>query len=341
MRIDYVSADDDGARWDAFVEPRASAATDLFAWRRVVRETYGIRSHFLAASEGGEMRGTLGLYELRHPLFGHYLSSAVFGTDGGLHTTSSDAREALLAEAKALAERSGVAYLVIRTRDEALPGFAADERYRTAVVPLQGTAESAFKALPVKTRNQVRRGMKEGFTVSTGAEQRDAFVDVFHHHMRDLGSPAHSPSYYEAIARHLTPRTDFVVVRDGNAVVGGALVFRVNGTATNYHTVTLRQYNKRCPNYLLYWHMIASSYERGCHAFDMGRSEAGSTQLKFKENWGPRVVPLFYNYHLVRARAVPQLNPRNPKFRAAVAVWQRLPVAVTRIVGPRLISGLA
>jgi FemAB-related protein (PEP-CTERM system-associated) len=341
MRVEYLGADGDASRWDGFVEPRASAVTDLFAWRHVVRETYGIASHFLIATDGTDVHGALGLYEVRHPMFGHYLSTAVFGTDGGLHATSAPAHEALIAEAKALAARLRVAYLAIRTRDAALPGFDTDTRYRTAIIALEGSADAAFKALPVKTRNQVRRGLKEGFTISAGHDQRAAFVDVFHRHMRDLGSPAHSPRYYDAIERYVGDRAEFLVVRDGATLVGGALVFRVNGTVTNHHTVTLRQFNRRCPNYLLYWHMLESGYQRGCRAFDMGRSEADSTQLKFKENWSPRVVPLFYNYHLVRAHQRPQLNPRNPKFRAAVAVWQRLPVAVTRVIGPRLISGLA
>jgi hypothetical protein len=31
---------------------------------------------------------------------------------------------------------------------------------------------------------------------------------------------------------------------------------------------------------------------------------------------------------------MPELNVNNPKFKLAIAVWQRLPVAVTRMIGP-------
>jgi FemAB-related protein (PEP-CTERM system-associated) len=341
MRVEYVDAGADANRWDAYVGARAAAITDVFAWRHVVHDAYGIVAHFLLAVDGSKPVGALSLFEIRHPIFGHYLASAVFGNDGGLFHDTDAARDALVEEAKALAARLNVAHLLIRTRGVALPGFHADRRYRASVLGLSGSADDALERLPATTRNQVRRGMKEGFTVSTGADQIDAFHDVFHQHMRDLGSPAHGMPFYRAVQKHLGDRAEFYVVRDGATLVSGALLFWVNGTAQNYHTVSLRDFNRRCPNYLLYWRMIEASYARGLRTFDMGRSEEGSSQLKFKENWGTREEVLSYNYHLGRAKAVPSMSPRDPKFRAAIAVWSRLPVFVTRAIGPQLIKGIA
>ncbi|MEK7402219.1 MAG: GNAT family N-acetyltransferase [Gemmatimonadota bacterium] len=340
MRVEYLN-ENDATRWEGYVGSRASAITDVFAWRLVVRDAYDIASHFTMAVDGDRVVGALALFEMRHPVFGHYLASAVFGNDGGLFHDTDAARDALVAEARALASRLDVAYLLIRTRGVALKEFHVDGHYRASVLDLAGDAETALNQLPATTRNQVRRGMKEGFTVSTGADQINAFHDVFHEHMRNLGSPAHGMAFYRAVQRHLGDRVEFYVVRDGATLVAGALLFWINGTAQNYHTVSLRRFNRRCPNYLLYWRMIEASYGRGLGAFDMGRSEDGSSQLKFKENWGTDAVALCYNYHLVRAKAPPALSPSNPRFRAAIAVWSRLPVFVTKAIGPRLISGLA
>lgn len=340
MRIAYVTGDDP-ARWDGYVGPRTSTVTDLAAWRLVVRDAYSISSHFLVALDDERCVGALGLYEIRHPIFGHYLSTAVFTTDGGLHFDNAAALDALLAEAKALAVRLKVAYLVIRTRGAALDGFHVDQHYRTAVVDLSAGAEAAWNRLPNKTRNQVRRGTKEGFTLETGHSQMRAFFDVFHEHMRDLGSPAHSMRYYEAIIEYLGDRAEFWVLRDGNALAAGALLFWTNGTAMNYHSVALRRFNKRCPNYLLYWKMLEASAARGCTRFDMGRSEAGSSNLQFKSNWGAAELTLYYNYYLVDATNVPYVDPRNRKYAMAIAAWRKMPLSVTKRLGPRLISGVA
>jgi len=341
MRIIDIGEGEDAKRYDAYVNRWTTAVTDLTAWRRIVRDAYGLNSWFLAAERGDRLIGSLGLFEARHFIFGRYLATAPFGNDGGFFFDDEAARDALVAAARDLADRLGVDYLVIRTRGCELPGFAVDRHYRTAVIDLQGGADAVWKnTLPPKTRNQIRRGLKEGFSVATGHTQRGAFYDVFHEHMRDLGSPAHNWRFYESVVEHLGDRADFFVVRDGTRLVAGALLFWVNGTAMNLHTVALRQFNRRCPNYLIYWKMIEASCALGCKRFDMGRSGSDSPNLKFKMNWGPEPMPLFYNYYLRKLKGVPYMDPRNPKYRIPIAIWHRLPVSLTKLLGPRLIAGL-
>lgn len=341
LTVRQILRGDDASRFDSWVEARATAPTDLPAWRQIVRDAYGTTSHAFAAFDGDRIRGALTLFEASHPLFGHYLATGAFGNDGGFHVDGAGARDALQNEAIALGERLRVDYVLFRLRDEDLPGLNIDRHYRTAVIDLAGGAEAVWSSiLPAKTRNQIRKGMKEGFTVRSGPGEMGAFFDVFTTHMRELGSPAHSTRFYESVLEHLGPSAEFVVVGDGRRTAAGALLFRVNGVATNYHTVALREFNPRCPNYLIYWTMIESSCERGCRLFDMGRSEDGSPNLKFKMNWGPAVIPLSYNYSLRTLRETPYLDPRNPRYRIPIALWQKTPLFVTRRLGPRLISGL-
>src|SRR6185295_9599367 len=157
MRITAID-DADAARWDAYVGPRTGTVTDLYAWRRVVRRAYGMRSHYLAAREGAALTGALALFEVRHPLLGHYLATAPFGNDGGFHHDGPEARARLLEEARRLADRLRVSYLLVRTRDDDLEGFVVDRRYTVATVDLAGGAAALWDRLPAKTRNQVRRG---------------------------------------------------------------------------------------------------------------------------------------------------------------------------------------
>ena len=251
VQLTHIISDEEEKRWDDYVQARGCTVTDLSAWRHVVQDAYGIRSWFLAATRAGGIKGTLGLYEVSHPIFGHYLATAVFGNDGGLHFDDSEARDLLIESARKLADERDVDYLLIRTRGEPLDGFVLDDHYRTAMIDLSDGPEKVWsETLKAKTRNQIRRGIKERFTVSAGDSQLLPFFKVFHEHMRFLGSPAHSLRFYEAIRKRLTSVARFLVARDGRRVVGGALLFQVNGTAMNYHTVALNKYSRRCPNYL-------------------------------------------------------------------------------------------
>lgn len=328
-------------RWNKYVEQRTSTVSDLSGWRHVVQEVYGIRSYCMAVEDNEAFIGTLGLFEVKHPLFGHYLTTAIFSTEGGLHYDSDIAYEMLIEEAKRLADELQVDYLLIRTRALQIGGFKQDQHYRTAVLDLQGGPIVLWeKTLGGKTRNQVRRGIKEGFTIHTGHDQMADFHRVINTHMRDLGSPAHSKLFYQNIIEFLGEHAHFIVIREGRRPVAGALLFEINGTATNLHTVSLMKYNRRCPNYLLYWDMIRGACERGNTKFDMGRSEADSSNLKFKQNWGTENVELNYNYYLRNLAEVPYVDPRNSRYQLPIAIWKKLPLPVTGVLGPWLIRGL-
>ena len=73
----------------------------------------------------------------------------------------------------------------------------------------------------------------------------------------------------------------------------------------------------------------------------MGRSKAGSSNLKFKQNWGVQVVELNYDYYLRKLTDTPNMNPENPRYQLPIAIWKKLPLSVTGVLGPWLIRGIA
>jgi hypothetical protein len=47
-------------------------------------------------------------------------------------------------------------------------------------------------------------------------------------------------------------------------------------------------------------------------------------------------VPLPYQYVLRGGAALPNLSPANPKMRLAIETWKRLPLGLTKRIGPTL-----
>jgi hypothetical protein len=80
--------------------------------------------------------------------------------------------------------------------------------------------------------------------------------------------------------------------------------------------------------------------ERGVHIFDYGRSKRGTGSFDFKKNWGFVPAQLHYEYRLRKGDAIPQRNPLNPKYRAMVAMWRRLPLPVANTLGPWIVRNL-
>ena len=40
---------------------------------------------------------------------------------------------------------------------------------------------------------------------------------------------------------------------------------------------------------------------------------------------------------LVRRKQLPDFTPKNPKFQAAIQLWRKLPIPLTRLIGPPLV----
>ena len=90
----------------------------------------------------------------------------------------------------------------------------------------------------------------------------------------------------------------------------------------------------------MYWELMRRSCESGIRIFDFGRSKVGTGSYSFKKNWGFEPVPLFYEYFLVNADRVPDINPMNPKYRLFIKLWKKLPLPVANTIGPWLSRNL-
>jgi len=75
---------------------------------------------------------------------------------------------------------------------------------------------------------------------------------------------------------------------------------------------------------------------RGVRLFDYGRSKLDTGSYSFKKHWGFEPEPLHYEYYLVKAQAMPDLSPKNPKYRVFIEGWKRLPMPVATRLGPCL-----
>jgi hypothetical protein len=49
----------------------------------------------------------------------------------------------------------------------------------------------------------------------------------------------------------------------------------------------------------------------------------------------PIVLP--YQYWMMNGAPLPNNNPTNPKFQLAIKVWQRMPLSLTKVIGPHLV----
>jgi len=339
-----VSASIDPERWDGYVNhAAASTLYHLYGWRRVVEESFGHETPYLSASdESSRVIGVLPLVQLQSRLFGHMLVSMPFFNYGGICADREDVRQALLHAAIALATERKVDFIEIRhdeQNEEWQRGLAKKSAKVSMRLPLPASADELWKSLGSKLRNQIQRPRKEGMTCAIGgAELLDGFYDVFSSNMRDLGTPVYSKAFFRNILSQFPDRAWICSVYSDKRPVASGLLIGFKQRIEIPWASSLRSFNRLSPNMLLYWSGLEHACMRGYREFDFGRSTPNEGTYRFKEQWGAKPHPLHWYYWLPGGREMPQVNPRNPKYRTAIALWQRLPVSVTRLIGPGIVK---
>ena len=320
--------------------------TALDSWSQLVEKVYGYRIHRYEAVENDQIVGILSLTEVKHPVFRHYIATSPFGSYGGFSYSSSEARDALLNEAQALANTQSAEYINVRfeaRQGETPPaGWAQSSNYSTYRVDLGRDIEQLLGSFSSDHRNHIRKSLKKGFSVNFGRlDLLDDAYESLARSMHELGSPYHHKRYLQNMAEVVGSDLEFAVVYDSSGILAGAGVFISQGkVVTNLHANILRKFRSDYAGEFFYWSVIERYAQKGFKVFDLGRSLVGSGNEVFKMKWKPRKIPLAYWYYLPKGGPIPELNQKSPKFQFAIRIWKRLPSFVVRTLGPRLIRGI-
>ncbi|HEX6163433.1 MAG TPA: FemAB family XrtA/PEP-CTERM system-associated protein [Vicinamibacterales bacterium] len=337
-----IAAHADAHAWDRFVRSHRDASFyHLYSWRDVFERAFRHRTEYLSATCDGQIAGVLPLVILDSWMGGRYAVSLPFVNYGGVLAADARVAGALLAHATAMAARDRWTHVEMRHRDRMFAGLPVKQHKVAMTLALPQSAALAWDGLDRKVRNQVRKAQKSGLTAELGGgELLDGFYDVFSRNMRDLGTPVYPKSFFSETLRCFPAAARVCIVRRGTQPVAAALVTAFRDVVEVPSAGSLREWRSLCPNHLLYWTLIENAIESGKRVFDFGRSTPGEGTFLFKQQWGAGPTPLSWEYQLLSQRALPDRSPRNAKFAPAIAVWKRLPVGVTRIVGPHLVRSL-
>ncbi len=338
MRVRECEARD-GAPWDAFVDAHDGATFfHRFGWRAVFEQALGHRTHYLVVEQDGAITGVLPLLHVRSLLFGNSLSSLGFCSEAGPLAATPEARDALEAEALAIAQRLGVGALEYRLSAPGGKGRVTKDLYETFSKPILADEDANMKAIRSKQRNIIRKGIKNGLEFDTGT--LESFYPVYAESVRNLGTPVFPRRLFAAIREAFADDTEFVVATLDGRVISSAMNFYFRNSVCPYYWGGSFEARALKGNDYLAWSILCRAAARGCTTFDFGRSKKDTGSYQWKGNLGFEARPLYYEYELVRATEMPDINPLNPRYRLFVEAWKRLPLPIAGLVGPWLSRNL-
>ncbi len=322
-------------------------------WLTVLREALGHRTMAIVARENaaghrvGRLVGYLPLALVSSHLFGRYLVSLPYLNRAGVVAVDESVRDAIVDGAAELADQLKVQYLELRHQGKGISHSAITRNRDDKVhmrMNLPGEVEELWSGYNAKVRNQVRKGDKAGLAIEFGgAELLGGFYDVFCTNMRDLGTPVYPRRLFAAVLATFDQGAELAVVRHEGRAVAGALLLHTAVDGRSEASVpsasSLRGAKQTNANMWMYHELLKRAVSRGAGVFDFGRSTPDSGTYRFKKQWGAAASPATWQYYL-RSGDVSAVRPDNPKYKRRIATWQKLPVWVTRLVGPAIVKGI-
>jgi FemAB-related protein (PEP-CTERM system-associated) len=331
----------DEERWDSFVHRCGQASFfHCIGWKQIIEDVFHHRTHYRVAERRGEIAGILPLAEIRSRVFGHSLVSLPFAVYGGPVAIDAKAERALIDAAVGLAHTLQVEHLELRNRSPKCPAWPAQDLYVTFRKPLLRDVDANLLAVPRKQRAMVRKGMKHGLRSEIDASV-DRFFELYADNMHRHGTPPFSKKYFASLRRVFGERCEVLTVVDpAGRPVSTVMSFYFKDEVLPYYAGDTEAARELAANDFKYWELMRRACERGVRIFDFGRSKRGTGSFDFKKNWGFEASPLAYEYQLLEREDVPQNNPLNPKYRAFIALWRRLPKAAANALGPHIVRHL-
>lgn len=311
-------------------------------WLKALEHGLSHVPYMLEAIDDDETVGLLPLAFVKSRLFGRFLVGLPYLNYGGVIAEDEVVAGRLIDRAIALADELDVRHLELRhKRAIDHPRLTTRSGHKVhMILTLPATPDELWKQLRSNVRNHIRRGQKNGLIVIWGAEELlPEFYAVFSHNMRDLGTPVYSGSLFRSALRQFPDQVELCVVRlEGRPVAAGMLVHGWKTTEIPSAS-SLRKYNSTNANSVMYWNLLERAIQKGQETFDFGRSTPGTSVCSFKEQWGAKPEPAEWQYYM-RGGTADDMRPDNPRYRRLIQTWQRLPVWLTRWIGPIVVRGI-
>lgn len=330
------------SEWQAFIEN--SFHSNIYhdaVWWEIIESNFGHKSYCITCrDQSGRLKGVLPLCHLKSMLFGSFTVSMPFFNYGGPLAVSDIAEEALLSHAARLTEELGCSHMEIRDV-RSRKNWISVQRKVSMILPLPDTDTELDANLGSKIRAQVKKAESNGLRVCFGGvDLVDHFYEVFSRNMRDLGTPVYGKKLFvDTLAKF--PEAAFIaMVYRGDTPLAASFLIGYRDKLEIPWASSIRSENHLGSNMFMYRSVLSEAISRKYKYFDFGRSTTGSSTFSFKKQWGAKQHPLYWHYWTRGGADAPQINPDNPKYKLVISIWQKLPVFVTRIIGPLIAKNL-
>lgn len=323
--------------WNAYVDKHEDGSFfHLGEWAELIEALFSHEAHYLVAKEDSQIVGVLPLVEQKSKLFGHTLISTPFCVYGGAIADTAEIRGALENKALEIGKERKVDFVELRYKQPVEnPNYERFCHHSFFSCDIGEGRDAILAGIKKKQRANIRQSLKKPLNVRIDQDTKVAY-GIYSESVRNLGTPVFHSKYFAKLVEYFGDKVEVLTVESEGQPVSSVLSFYYKNVVLPYYGGGVHAARDLKSNDLMYYELMCHAYEKGYTKFDFGRSKDDSGAYKYKATWGMQAVPLHYIRALVTAEEHPNLSPNNPKYALVINTWKRLPLWLSRFIGPFL-----
>lgn len=326
--------DDQTGKWDEYVELHADATFfHLSGWATALKNGLKHAAYYVYAEQNGKIVGVLPLIHTKSLMFGSKLSSCAFCASGGALGDSLEIEGQLLDDAKRIADELKVDVLEVRSNKPLGDDWITNPLYVNFAMPITDDDEKNLLAIPRKQRAMVRKGIKKELQ-SEETDDLNRFYAMYSESVRNLGTPVFAKRYFVQLQKTFGQRCRMLMITHEGNDIAAVMSFYFKDVVLPYYGGSVSAARSLQGNDFMYWELMRRSAAEGIRTFDYGRSKIDSGSYSFKKNWGFVPENLHYEYALIKADKIPEVNPTNKKYAFVIDKWKKMPLPLANAIGP-------
>ena len=330
--------------WDKFVRGHAIGTfCHLSGWKDVIEGGAKQDCPYLVATQDGDVVGVLPLSIKKHVIFGKALISNMFCVYGGPIASEDAVLRLLCEEAWNIARKHDLPVLELRSEKALMPeegGWLQTTASATFRKELASDDEKELLAIPRKQRAVVRKSLKNGLSTNWNGDL-GVFYDLYARSVHALGTPVFPKKIFQMLKTVFKDDVEIQITSDADGkVAAGLMTFYYKDTVMPYYAGSSKLTRSLGAHDHMYYKLMLRARGRGCSQFDFGRSKVDSGPYRFKKNWGFEPSLLEYQLRLAEGASVPNMSQQSGVFGHLSNVWKRLPLSMTKLLGPMIARNL-
>ncbi|MGR5069441.1 MULTISPECIES: FemAB family XrtA/PEP-CTERM system-associated protein [Vibrio] len=325
--------------WDKYVDHHQDGTFfHLTGWYTVIHSVFKHKPQYLLAERDHNIVGVLPLFEQKSAIFGHALISTPFCVYGGVLADSDAIRHKLEKSALELGASLNVDYVELRdkTPRESEGPWVAHCQHATFSSVLSDSPDQILTDIKRKQRAVIRHSLKNNLKWDN-KDDTSCCYDVYAQSVHNLGTPVFNKKLFDSLKETFAERCETLVIHnDKDTPVSSVLSFYYKDTVLPYYGGGTHDARDLKSNDYMYYQLMCIAKDKGMTQFDFGRSKKDSGSYQYKKHWGMQENNLHYRIALIKAKNLPNLSPNNPKYRILIGLWKKMPLSLSRQIGPQL-----